>query len=379
MGKCCVCGLGPQRDWRDGNRVIMRPWVDFAGSFLSEWVRALQKGVGMDFSLARVLDARRRIAGVADGTPLVPSALSHAFGHEVLLKLEITQPVGAFKLRGALSAISNLPDGVKGVTCCSTGNHGRGVAFAARARGIKAVVCMSRLAPEAKVAGVRALGAEARIIGQSQDEAQAEAERLVRDEGLTEISPFDDPDVIAGQGTIGLELLEARPDLDTLLVPLSGGGLAGGVAFAAKTINPKIRVIGITMDRGAAMHASIAAGKPVEVEELPSLADSLGGGIGLNNRLSYPLCRDYLDEIVLVTEQEIYRALQTIYFEDRIVCEGACVVGIAAVQAGKVTLRGPTATIITGRNLGMVQHAAIMAGQDVVLGQYTVKGSRYEP
>ena len=333
----------------------------------------------MNFSLAQILAAQARIAGLADNTPLVPSGLSEAFGHDFLLKLEIAQPIGAFKLRGAANAIFNLPEGVKGVTCCSTGNHGRGVAYAARARGIPAIVCMSRLAPEAKVAGVRALGAEARIVGDSQDDAQAEAERLVRDEGLTEISPFDDPDVIAGQGTIALELLEAAPDLDTILVPLSGGGLAGGVAFAAKQINPDIRVIGISMDRGAAMHASLAAGHPVEVTEVPSLADSLGGGIGLGNRLSFPLCRDFLDDTVLVSEEQIYRALQSVYYEDRIVCEGACVVGIAAVQAGLIDLTGPTATILTGRNLDMRVHADIMAGRDVCLGDMTVKGQPYEP
>lgn len=333
----------------------------------------------MDFTLAHVLAARNRIAGNADATPLVPSMLSAAFGQEILLKLEIAQPIGAFKLRGALSAIAALPEDVTGVTCCSTGNHGRGVAFAARARGIRAVVCMSRLAPQAKVAGVRALGAEAHIVGQSQDAAQAEAQRLVTEEGLTEISPFDDQHVIAGQGTIGLELLQARPDLDTILVPVSGGGLAGGVAFAAKCINPAVRVIGISMDRGAAMYESIRAGHPVEVEEVPSLADSLGGGIGLQNKLSFPLCRDHLDDIVLVTEEEIYRAMQAIYYEDRIVCEGACVVGIAAVQAGKVDLNGPTATIITGRNLDMRIHADIMAGRDVQLGDYVVKGTPYAP
>ena len=333
----------------------------------------------MNFSLAQILAAQARIAGLADYTPLVPSGLSEPFGHDFLLKLEIAQPIGAFKLRGAANAIFNLPEGVKGVTCCSTGNHGRGVAYAARARGIPAIVCMSRLAPEAKVAGVRALGAEARIVGDSQDDAQAEAERLVRDEGLTEISPFDDPDVIAGQGTIALELLEAAPDLDTILVPLSGGGLAGGVAFAAKQINPDIRVIGISMDRGAAMHASLAAGHPVEVTEVPSLADSLGGGVGLGNRLSFPLCRDFLDDTVLVSEEQIYRALQSVYFEDRIVCEGACVVGIAAVQAGLIDLTGPTATILTGRNLDMRVHADIMAGRDVCLGDMTVKGQPYEP
>ncbi|MEL6209392.1 MAG: pyridoxal-phosphate dependent enzyme, partial [Pseudomonadota bacterium] len=204
-----------------------------------------------------------------------------------------------------------------------------------------------------------------------------EAERLARDEGLVDISPFDDPDVVAGQATIGLELMEARPDLHTILVPLSGGGLAGGVAFAAKRINPGVRVVGITMERGAAMHASLVAGHPVEVEEVASLADSLGGGIGLANRLSFPLCRDHLDDVVLVSEAEIYRAMQAIYYEDRIVCEGACVVGIAALQSGKVALDGPAATIITGRNLDMCQHAAVMAGADIALGDTTVKGRIY--
>ena len=140
---------------------------------------------------------------------------------------------------------------------------------------------MSSLVPQAKVDGIKALGAEARIAGRSQDEALAESERLRDSEGLAEISPFDDPLVIAGQGTIGLELLEVRPDIDTILVPLSGGGLAAGIALAAKAIKPAVKVIGISMDRGAAMHASIAAGHPVEVEEVASLADSLGGGIGL--------------------------------------------------------------------------------------------------
>ncbi|MFQ5564766.1 MAG: hydroxyectoine utilization dehydratase EutB [Paracoccaceae bacterium] len=334
----------------------------------------------MRLSLDRVLAARNTITGIADHTPLVPSPHMAALtGHDFQLKLEIAQPVGAFKLRGAVNAIFNLDGAPKGVTCVSTGNHGRGVAYAAHVRGIPAVVCMSRLAPEAKVAGVRALGAKAHIIGNSQDEAQSEADRLVAEEGLIEISPFDDPFVVAGQGTIGLELLEARPDLETILVPLSGGGLAGGIAFAAKTIKPSIRVIGVSMDRGAAMYASLAAGKPVEVTEVPSLADSLGGGIGLTNRLSFPLCRDYLDDVILVTEEEIYRALQTIYYEDRIVCEGASVVGSAAVQAGKVRVNGPTATIITGRNLDMRLHADIMQGRDVAMGDYTVKGHAYAP
>lgn len=333
----------------------------------------------MSLSLADILAAARTIRDVAVRTPLVPSPhLTRLAGHDFLLKLENTQPIGAFKLRGAANAILNLSASVKGVTCCSTGNHGRGVAFAARSRGMKAVICMSALVPRAKVDGIRALGAEVRIVGRSQDDALAESRRIAAEEGLVEISPFDDPLVIAGQGTIGLELMRDRPDLDMVLVPLSGGGLAAGVALAVKAIKPSVRVIGISMDRGAAMDASIRAGRPVEVEEVASLADSLGGGIGLDNRLSFPLCRDLLDGVVLVTEAEIYRALQTLFYEDRMVAEGACVVGIAALQASRLpAAKGAITTIITGRNVDMAVFHRIMAGEAVQLGDMTLKGRAY--
>ncbi len=332
-----------------------------------------------DFGLEDVFAAQTRIKGTVNNTPLIPSPfMSRAAGAEFLMKMELMQPIGAFKLRGAVSAVMALPGDVTGVTCCSTGNHGRGVAFAAKRRGIKAVVCMSSLVPQAKVDGIRALGAEVRIVGTSQDEAMAESQRLCDAEGLVEISPFDDPHVIAGQGTIGLEMLAQRPDLRTLLVPLSGGGLAAGVAVAAKGINPDVRIVGVSMDRGAAMHASIRAGHPVEVAEYLSLADSLGGGIGRENRLSFPLCRDLLDQTVLVTEEEIRDALQVMFFEDRIVAEGACVVGQAAVLAGKLgALEGPIGTIITGRNLDMSLFLDVISGKDVQLGDYLLKGKRY--
>ena len=328
-------------------------------------------------TLADVMRAAQVIRGAADTTPLIPSPfMSTRIGHEFLLKLENMQPIGAFKLRGALNAVAGVRDAA-GVTCCSTGNHGRGVAFAARARGMRAVICMSELVPQAKVDGIRALGAEVRITGRSQDAAQAEAERLVAEEGLTEISPFDDPLVIAGQGTIGLEIMAARPDLDLLLLPLSGGGLAAGVAMAAKAIRPTVRIVGISMDRGAAMYESLRAGRPVEIEEVPSLADSLGGGIGLANRLTFSMCRDLLDDVVLVTEDEIYGAMQALYYEDRIVAEGACVVGLAALLSGKLRVGGPTATIITGRNPDMEVFTRVVTGQDVHLGDKVVEGKRY--
>jgi len=334
----------------------------------------------MTFSLADILAARHRIRGVADNTPFIPSPyMTQVAGQDFLMKMENMQPVGAFKLRGAMSAVMALSDDVQGVTCCSTGNHGRGVTFAANRRGMKAVICMSELVPQAKVDGIRALGADVRIIGTTQDEAMHESRRLCAAEGLVEISPFDDPHVIGGQGTIGFEMLEARPDLAMILVPLSGGGLAAGVATAAKAVNPDIKVIGITMDRGAAMYESIRAGHPVEVPEYASLADSLGGGIGLENRLSYPICRDLLDDTILVTEAEIHHALQVMFYEDRIVAEGASVVGQAAMLAGKLPApQGPVGTVITGRNLDMPTFANLMTGQDVRIGDLQIKGRAYD-
>lgn len=330
-------------------------------------------------ALSDILAARRAIAGVAAATPLVPSPfLERVAGCEVLMKLELAQPVGAFKLRGAANAMAALPAGTAGVTCCSTGNHGRAVAYAARRLGLRAVICMSRLVPQAKVDGIRALGAEVAIVGDSQDEAGAESRRLAARDGLVEIPPFDHPAVIAGQGTIGLELLEERPDLAAVLVPLSGGGLAAGVALAAKRIKPSIRVVGVTMQRGAAMHAALAAGRPVAVREVASLADSLGGGIGLDNRLTFALCRDHLDAAVLVSEAEIYRAMQAHYYEDRLICEGAAAVGAAALMTGRAgRLDGPVATLLTGRNVDMAVFTDIVAGRDVALGDTTLEGRPY--
>ena len=332
-----------------------------------------------EISIDDVLSARANIGDAVQVTPLVPSPhLSRLTGCPFLLKLEMMQSVGAFKLRGASNAVAALADDVPGVTCCSTGNHGRAVAYAAAARGLRAIICMSKLVPQTKIDGIRALGAQARIIGNSQDEAQRECLRISAEDGFVDIAPFDDPLVVAGQATIGLELLQQCPQLATVLVPLSGGGLAGGIALAIKHRHPQVRVIGVSMDRGAAMYESLQAGQPVEVTEVASLADSLGGGIGLNNRVTFDLCRRLLDDVIVVNEQSIYRALQTIYYEDHMVCEGACVVGIAAVQSGQLQrLNGPVATIISGRNIDMKLHADIMQGRDVTLGDVTVKGQPY--
>jgi threonine dehydratase len=327
--------------------------------------------------LAAIRQARAAIAATVQKTPLLPAAaLSARFGREILLKLESLQPTGAFKLRGATNAISRLGAEQRkcGVGCCSTGNHGRAVAYAAQRAGIRAVVCLSALVPENKVEAIRALGADVRRTGRSQDEAQREIDRLVRDEGLTDIPPFDHPDVIAGQGTVALELLEERPDLVMIVVPLSGGGLISGIAIAAKALKPGIRIIGVSMEHGAAMHESLAAGKPVEVTEGPSLADSLGGGIGLGNRFTFATCRALVDETILLSEAEIYRGMQALFRDQRLVTEGAAATGVGALLAGKLHLDGPTALIVSGHNVDPDQFLNIAAGQPVRLGAQWVKG-----
>jgi threonine dehydratase len=314
--------------------------------------------------------ARERIAGKVRLTPADPSpSLSARIGQPVWLKHEHHQLTGSFKLRGATNAVAQLDDDQRaaGVVCASTGNHGRALAHAASAAGVRAVICMSRLVPGNKVAAIEALGAEVHIVGASQDDAQEEVDRLVAEEGLEMIPPFDDPRVVAGQGTLGLEMLDALPDLRCVLVPLSGGGLIAGIAAAVKARRPRARVIGISMQRGAAMAASLEAGRPVQVRELPSLADSLGGGIGLENRVTYPMVRDLVDEVVLLDEHQIAAGIRHIYAEERQVVEGAAAVGAAAILAGKVEIDGPAMVLLTGANIDMKLHLRVVSGSDVDL------------
>ncbi|KAA3624143.1 MAG: hydroxyectoine utilization dehydratase EutB, partial [Proteobacteria bacterium] len=321
-----------------------------------------------DPAFVDIVCAARAIAGSVTRTPMISSALDAPF--EILLKLETLQPSGAFKLRGATNALVRLDAGQRrrGVVCCSTGNHGRAIALAARRLGIPASVCLSELVPASKIKAVEAAGATVHRVGASQDEAQVEASRLVDEQGMTDIPPFDHPDVIAGQGTVGLEILEDRPDIANIVIPLSGGGLAAGVALAAKTINPRIRVFGVSMARGAAMATSLSVGRPVEVTEVATLADSLGGGIGAANRYTFELCRNYVDEVVLLSEQEIYGGIQALFSIDRIVAEGAAAVSHAALIHDKLDCRGATAFIISGNNVDMDQFTRVINDSPVEVG-----------
>ncbi|MFV3412962.1 hydroxyectoine utilization dehydratase EutB [Pseudomonas nitroreducens] len=313
--------------------------------------------------LVELYRARQRIQGLVRQTPLEHSAsLSRLLGAPVYLKLESQQITGSFKLRGASNAIAQLSDEQKtqGVVAASTGNHGRALAHAARMLGVPATICLSQLVPANKVQGIRELGAEVRIVGNSQDDAQAEAERIARDHGAVLLPPFDHPQIIAGQGTLGLEILEQLPDVRQVLIPLSGGGLFGGVALALKHVDPSIRLHGISMRRGAAMAASLAAGHPVDVEELPTLADSLGGGIGLANRHTFALARDYCDQLHLLDEDSIAAGIRHAYREERQVVEGAAAVGIAALLDGLIAPVGPVVVIVSGRNIAIEQHQQLL-------------------
>ena len=309
--------------------------------------------------------ARARIAPWVRRTPLVAApSLSAVARTPISLKLETAQDTGAFKLRGATNFICASGDGVRerGVVTVSTGNHGRAVAYAARRVGARAVVCMSELVPRNKREAIEALGAEIRIVGRTQDEAEVEAQRLVEEEKLTLVHPFDDPLVIAGQGTAGLEILEDRPEVDTVIVALSGGGLICGVALALKAANPRVRVVAVTMERGAAMYLSVRAGRPVEVEEESSLADSLGGGIGLDNRFTFELTQALVDDYVLVTESQIADAMRHLYRHERIIAEGGGAVSVAAVLAGAVqALSGNVVCVVSGGNVDMDVFTRIVA------------------
>ncbi|MEJ2168420.1 MAG: hydroxyectoine utilization dehydratase EutB [Desulfobacterales bacterium] len=305
--------------------------------------------------LKDIYSARKRIAEIARRSPLIYSrVLTRQLGSEVFLKLENLQPTGSFKIRGAANAILALSSEEKsrGVIAFSTGNHGRAVAYVAGRLGIEAVICLSNRVPAYRVAAMRELGAEVLQRGHSQDEAYAYALEIREKRGLTMINPFDAPLVIAGQGTIALEIAEEVPDVTTVLVPVSGGGLISGIAAALKSINPDIAVVGVSMDCAPAMYRSLEAGKPVEIEEKDSLADALLGGIGLDNRFTFQLVRDYVDRVVLVSEDQIAEAMLFCLDQQRLVIEGAGAVGVSAVLADKISDPGSkTLIVLSGGNV----------------------------
>jgi len=300
-------------------------------------------------TLDDILAAQRRIEGVVRHTPTVSSLVVPAE-----LKLECRQETGSFKLRGAANRLLTLTDDERsrGVVAVSSGNHGRAVARVSADLGVDATICLSSRVPAIKVEAIESLGATVVVAGATQDDADAEARWLIDEEGLTFVHPFDDPMVIAGQGTTGLEILADRPDTRAVVVPMSGGGLISGIAAAVKGIDPSVRVIGVSQDRGPAMYLSIRAGHLVDVVEEDTLADALAGGLGPENHHSFDMCRELVDESLLVTEDQIASAMAALYREDRLVVEGGGAVGVAAILAGKIEPIPGMVVVVSGGNVG---------------------------
>lgn len=316
-----------------------------------------KKNNKFNITLNDVYLARKRIAPIAKRTPLIESPhLCSLSGANVLLKLENHQVTGAFKIRGATNKILNLSDEERdqGVIAVSSGNHGRAVAYVAKKLGIKATICVPIPVPQNKRKAILDLGAELVVEGEDADQAMIFADRLQAERKMTMVHPFDDLDIIAGQGTIGLELLEDFPEIDTVIVPLSGGGLMSGIAFTLKIANPSIHVIGVTMEQGPAMVESLKAGQVVDIIETPTLADALAGGLNQDNKYTFPMVQEYVDETILVSEEEIANGILFCIQEHQMIVEGGGVVGISALLSKKVSKLGKNVVIVlSGANLAM--------------------------
>ena len=310
--------------------------------------------VASSLTMRELYLARQRIASIVRKTPLVHSPeLTERAGGAVYLKLESLQETGSFKIRGAANKLLSLDPGARerGTITVSSGNHGRALAYVAHRLNVRAVVALSKAVPENKRAAIQKLGAETVVQGKTYDEAAEYAAQRQAEQGLEMIHPFDDPFIIAGQGTIGLELLADLAEIDTVVVPLSGGGLLAGIALALKSADAGIRVVGVSMERGPAMFESLRAGRVVDIVEEPTLADALAGGIA-PNVYTFKMIQKYVDDTVLVSEKEIASAMAFALERHHLVVEGGGAVGIAALLSGKVAHLGQhTAVVVSGGNV----------------------------
>jgi threonine dehydratase len=305
-------------------------------------------------TLTDILAARERIGTAVYRTPCTRSEmLSRMTGQSVFLKLENLQMTGSFKERGALNKIAMLtPEQAKrGVVAASAGNHAQGVAYHATRRGIRSVIVMPLTTPLVKVTATRGFGAEVVLHGGNYDEACIEATRLCEAQGMTFIHPFDDPLVMAGQGTIGLELLEQVEDLQAVVVPIGGGGLIGGIACAVKEIKPSVRVIGVQTSRLPSMRDAIEAHHPVTLEPATTIADGIA--VRRAGEVTFPVVEKYVDEIVTVDEDEIASAILTLLEREKTLAEGAGATALAALLQKRTSLAEGTRTavLVCGGNI----------------------------
>ena len=299
-------------------------------------------------TLDMVYDAQKKLKEVARLTPLNPAP---AIGENVFIKSENLQLTGSFKLRGAFNKISSLTDEEKsrGVIACSAGNHAQGVALSATKNGIKSVICMPAGAPLAKVEATKGFGAEVVLVDGVYDDAAREAERLTKEKGYTFAHPFNDEYVIAGQGTIALEILEQLPEVEQVVVPIGGGGLISGVAYTIKQLKPDCKVIGVQAATVPSMYESWKAGKIVTVPDGNTIADGIH--VLTPGSLTFELVEKYVDEVVTVSEDEICAAILTLLEKSKTVAEGAGATPVAACLYNKVDMSKKTVCVVSGGNV----------------------------
>ena len=305
-----------------------------------------------------IYDAKERLKGHIKETPIV---YAPNLGEDVYLKVEVLQDTGSFKLRGAYNKIATLTDeeAERGVVACSAGNHAQGVAKSATERGIRSIICMPFHAPLSKVQATKNYGAEVELVKDSFDDAAAYAAKLSKEEGLTFVAPFDDEKVIAGQGTIGLEILEKLPDTDIIVVPIGGGGLISGIAVAAKSINPNIKIIGVQTKISPSMYESIKEGKIITVKGGSTIADGIA--VKTPGKLTFDLVKEYVDDIVLVTEGEISSAILTLLEKNKIITEGAAASTVAALMYKKFSHKGKkVCCVLSGGNIDVTRVSKVI-------------------
>ena len=315
-------------------------------------------------ALADVRAAARRLRGVARRTPLERSAwLSDAAGTEVWLKLETQQRTGSFKLRGAYNAVAVLSAGerARGLVTASAGNHGQGVALAAALAGVRATVFVPADAPEAKRRRIARWGAELRLVDGGYDDAHHAAEAWAAETGAPFINAFSDFAVVAGQGTVGLEIVEDLPGVRTVVAPVGGGGLIGGIGIVMRAAAGRVRVLGAQTEETRAMHDSLAAGRVVSPPYGPTLCEGLSGDV---DERGLALAARVVDGIALVSEAAVRRAMRLLFDEEGIVAEGSAAVGVAALLEGALgEIEGPAALVLSGGNVDGARLAPILAGE----------------
>ena len=316
--------------------------------------------IGDLVSVTEIEAAAARVRPAARVTPLIEVAWAGAGSGRLLLKCENFQPMGAFKIRGAYNMLAQLSSDAlsRGVITYSSGNHGQAVALAAKLLGATAVIVMPTTAPKVKIEGAQGFGAEVTFAGTTSLERKARAEEIAAERGLTMVPPFDHPMIIAGQGTVGLEILDQCPDVATVVVEVGGGGLSSGVAAAIKQRKSDVRVVGVEPEGAAKMSRSLEAGTPVTLERVASIADGL-----MTVRpgdLTFEHVRTFVDQVVTVTDAEMVRAIQWLYRHARLVVEPSGSVTTAAVMLGRGGIdpsQGPVVAIVSGGNVEAAKYA----------------------